>query len=112
MLGTFQKLNEEQGRTIILITHEPDVAEHAKRIIVLRDGLITSIPRPTRAAEPNIMTLKDTLHETYTRTFREQGSLGAHYPRHRYRHFIRHRDGFNRQRRVGLYFIAHQRARL
>ena len=42
VLGTFQKLNEEQGRTIILITHEPDVAEHADRIIIIRDGVIIS----------------------------------------------------------------------
>lgn len=40
VLGTFQKLNEEQGRTIILITHESDVAEHADRIIHIRDGII------------------------------------------------------------------------
>jgi putative ABC transport system ATP-binding protein len=40
VLATFQKLNEEQGRTIILITHEPDIAEHADRIIHIRDGLI------------------------------------------------------------------------
>lgn len=40
VLGTFQKLNEELGRTIILITHEPDVAEHADRIIYIRDGQI------------------------------------------------------------------------
>ena len=42
VLGTFQKLNEEHGRTVVLITHEPDVAEHAQRIITLRDGLIVS----------------------------------------------------------------------
>jgi putative ABC transport system ATP-binding protein len=42
VLGTFQRLNEEQGRTIILITHEHDVAEHAKRIIHIKDGMILS----------------------------------------------------------------------
>ena len=42
VLGTFQKLNQEHGRTIILITHEHEVAEHAQRIITLRDGVIIS----------------------------------------------------------------------
>lgn len=38
VLDTFKKLNKEQGRTIILITHEPDVASHADRIIHVKDG--------------------------------------------------------------------------
>ena len=42
VLGTFQKLNEKQGRTIVLITHEHDVAEHAERIIHVKDGIIIS----------------------------------------------------------------------
>lgn len=42
VLGTFQRLNREHGRTVVLITHEPDVAQHAERIITLRDGVIVS----------------------------------------------------------------------
>lgn len=40
VLGTFERLNREHGRTVILITHERDVAEHAERIIFIRDGVI------------------------------------------------------------------------
>ena len=40
VLGTFQRLNKELKRTIILITHEREVAEHADRIIHIRDGLV------------------------------------------------------------------------
>jgi putative ABC transport system ATP-binding protein len=42
VLGTFQDLNEKNHHTIILITHESDVAEHAERIIHIQDGLILS----------------------------------------------------------------------
>lgn len=40
VLDTFQRLHKKQGRTIVLITHEPYVAEHAERIINIRDGEI------------------------------------------------------------------------
>ncbi len=42
VLETFRKLNKEQGRTIILITHEAEVAAHADRIIHVKDGRIIS----------------------------------------------------------------------
>jgi putative ABC transport system ATP-binding protein len=41
VMAIFERLSEE-GRTIILITHEPDVAAHADRVIHLSDGRITS----------------------------------------------------------------------
>jgi putative ABC transport system ATP-binding protein len=40
VMGTFQKLNEEEGHTILLITHELDVAQHADRIIHIKDGMV------------------------------------------------------------------------
>jgi len=40
VLNTFQNLNRKQKRTILLITHERYVAEHADRIIHIRDGII------------------------------------------------------------------------
>ncbi len=40
IMGIFQRLNAEQGITIILVTHEHDVAQYAERIISVRDGLI------------------------------------------------------------------------
>ena len=39
IMAIFQKLNED-GHTIVMITHEPDIAHHAKRIIHVRDGKI------------------------------------------------------------------------
>ncbi|MBX2816726.1 MAG: ABC transporter ATP-binding protein [Saprospiraceae bacterium] len=41
IMGIFEQLHRE-GNTIILVTHEPDIAEHAHRIVRLRDGLIES----------------------------------------------------------------------
>ena len=40
IMATFQDLNE-RGVTIILVTHEPDIASCARRIVAIRDGLVT-----------------------------------------------------------------------
>jgi putative ABC transport system ATP-binding protein len=46
LMGVFDRLNAA-GRTIVLITHEPDVAEHAKRVIQVSDGRIVADHRST-----------------------------------------------------------------
>ena len=40
IMAIFQRLNRELGITIIMITHEPDIASFAKRNILFRDGKI------------------------------------------------------------------------
>ena len=53
VMGVFQYLNREHGITIALVTHEPDIAEYTKRIVVFKDGRIkrdqlVSNPRSAR----------------------------------------------------------------
>ncbi|MBP7777309.1 MAG: ABC transporter ATP-binding protein [Acidobacteria bacterium] len=42
IMGLFQRLNVERGITVIVITHEPDIAEYATRTMAFRDGLVVS----------------------------------------------------------------------
>lgn len=51
ILALFERLNTNEGKTIILVTHEDEVAAHAKRVVRLRDGLIqTDIRNETRVS--------------------------------------------------------------
>jgi putative ABC transport system ATP-binding protein len=47
VMDIFQKLNRERGITVILITHEQDIAEYGTRIVSFRDGLVVS-DKPVR----------------------------------------------------------------
>ena len=38
IMEIFQKLNDEQGLTVVIVTHEPDIAQYAKRAMEFRDG--------------------------------------------------------------------------
>ena len=40
IMAIFQELNEDQGITIVFVTHEPDIAEHTRRIVRLMDGVV------------------------------------------------------------------------
>jgi len=53
IMAVFQDLNKE-GVTIVLVTHEPDIAEHTKRILRFRDGMLKSdelVPNPLDARQ-------------------------------------------------------------
>jgi len=55
VMALFQELNRS-GLTVVLVTHEPDIARHAERIVVLQDGRVASdeaVEEPTAALEPS-----------------------------------------------------------
>ncbi len=56
IMGIFEEIHK-QGNTIILVTHEPDIAAHAHRIVRLRDGLVESDER-----NDNVITASDSTH--------------------------------------------------
>jgi len=42
VMGIFQRLNQERGITVVLITHEMDIAEYGTRMVTFRDGLVVA----------------------------------------------------------------------
>jgi putative ABC transport system ATP-binding protein len=48
VMGIFQRLNQERGITVVLITHEMDIAEYGTRMVTFRDGLVVADKSITR----------------------------------------------------------------
>jgi putative ABC transport system ATP-binding protein len=40
IMAEFQRLNREHGQTMVMVTHEPDIATFAHRLVLVKDGLI------------------------------------------------------------------------
>jgi len=53
VMGVFQKLNDE-GKTVVLITHESDIAGHARRIVVFRDGRTVNLTVKVGSNAPKV----------------------------------------------------------
>jgi len=54
VLQIFQRLNEEEGITVVFVTHDPWTARHTKRLVMLRDGEVVAdqpVPNPLVAGE-------------------------------------------------------------
>ncbi len=51
IMALLTRLNREQGTTVILVTHDPEIAAYAQRVIHLRDGRIERIAAPQPASE-------------------------------------------------------------
>lgn len=63
IMDLFQHLNDE-GLTIVLVTHETDIADFAKRTIVFRDGRIRrDTPNPTRPSAAEVLRTMPTLED-------------------------------------------------
>ena len=52
IMETLRSLNREQGVTIVLVTHEADIAAYADRIVTMRDGVIISDERVAKSTTP------------------------------------------------------------
>jgi putative ABC transport system ATP-binding protein len=64
VMEIFQRLNRERGITLILVTHEPDIAEYADRVVVFKDGKIkkdykVTAPRDASEELKNLPAVED-----------------------------------------------------
>lgn len=65
VMDVFQRLNRERNITIALVTHEPDIAQYARRVIVFKDGRIKSdyLVKEPRSARDELVNLPPLLDD-------------------------------------------------
>ncbi len=64
IMDIFQRLNEERGITIVLVTHEHDISQFARRVLIFRDGKIRKDePVPTRPRAADVLKTMPTLED-------------------------------------------------
>src|SRR5262249_55186463 len=80
VMDIFQRLNIERGITVVLITHEADIAEHATRIVRFRDGRIQSDTpvAKRRMARDELLKLPPSDHDVSLAPEPEPAQAAAH----------------------------------
>jgi putative ABC transport system ATP-binding protein len=65
IMGIFQKLNKDKGMSIVVVTHEPDIAQYSNRIVQFKDGhiIVDEIVKNPRNAERELAEWKDEVEE-------------------------------------------------
>jgi putative ABC transport system ATP-binding protein len=72
VMQIFQRLNREQGITIVFVTHDPWIARHTERIVMLRDGVIVAdraVASPLVAGEHERPSEADELESVFKETY-------------------------------------------
>ncbi|MCL4250800.1 MAG: ABC transporter ATP-binding protein [Anaerolineae bacterium] len=72
VMQIFQRLNREQGITVVFVTHDPWIARHTNRIVMLRDGKIITdrpVPHPLVAGEAERPSEADEMESIFKETY-------------------------------------------
>src|SRR5580658_1040894 len=78
IMQIFQELNDE-GATIVMVTHEPDIARHCKRVLTLRDGRMVEDEVQTTRLDPKVEIARMTAEQNVPRAMEKPvaASTGA-----------------------------------